>query len=386
MELRVDGESVTIGADATILDACDAAGRYVPRLCHYPGFACCATRCVGADATAGSGAEDVAESVAGRELGPWTECGLCAVRLADGSEALACATTAAPGMVITTDDPALRAARLERLAPIIARHPHSCLSCPDRDGCSRDECTYGIPPQARCCAELGRCELGKVVAFVDAGLVLPRRPVTVSRDAVTEGRIRREMGLCVGCGRCVRVCESAPEAGRALEMTIGADVNGVTAAAARPKKDSLRASGCTFCGQCVLVCPAGALTAPGVTGARWLEGRRERSRLATSVLPPERRRPFTRDAVATAPDEAGVLQLLDRAGQVLRISGVADLRLALTEALADPASAETAFFQVDLDPLYTQRESELLARYAQEKGHLPPGNVVDDDLFADDPA
>jgi predicted molibdopterin-dependent oxidoreductase YjgC len=364
---------VTVGAGASILDACDTAGRYVPRLCHYPGFSC---RC-------GASAEN------GWDL--WDECGLCVVRLGDGSEVLACATAAIPGLEVVTDDPALRAARLQRLAPILARHPHVCLTCPDSDGCSRDECTYGNPPEARCCAEFGRCELGKVVGFVDAAGSLPRWAVTAARAAVTEGRIRREIGLCVGCGRCVRVCETAPQAGRILEMT-AADVEAGDGAleslrprvVARPKEGTLRESGCTFCGLCVVVCPTGALIAPGEAGARWLAGRREKSAMVAPVLPPADRSLFTGQVVGAVLARAGVVRLLDREGEVLRISGVADARGALTEALTDPDCAEAAYFQVEYDDLYTQRESELLARYAQERGHLPPGNVVDDDLFTDD--
>ena len=225
------------------------------------------------------------------------ECGLCLVRLGDGSIALACATSPAPGLEVITDDPELRVLRLARLAAILAEHPHICLSCPDRDGCTRDECTYGNPPEARCCGELGRCELGIVVAFVDPAVALRRTGPTVSRDTVVEGRIRREPGLCIGCGRCVAVCEKLPEAGRALEMApapVGSARSAEAGAgpalrmAARPKCETLRASGCTFCGRCVLVCPTGALTAPGDEGARWLVGRRERSGLAAPVLPPDR--------------------------------------------------------------------------------------------------
>ena len=370
MHLRIDGEAVAVPGGSSILDACDAAGRYVPRLCHYPGLS--------------------RPWAAAEGGGPalWDECGLCVIRSGDGSEVLACATAAAPGMEIVTDDPELRAIRLGRLASILAAHPHICLSCPDRDGCSRDVCTYGNAPEARCCAEFGRCELGALVGFVDAALALPRRAVTVSRDAVTEGRIRREMGLCIGCGRCVQICDEAPEAGRALEMGAG-DVPATGAQerprpVARPKKGTLRASGCTFCGLCVSACPAGALSTPGGAGARRPGRRRAGSRPATPVLPPVGREPLTEQAVGAVPSKAGVLHLLDGAGRVLRITGAADVRRALTEALAGQARGEAAYFRVELDDLYTQRESELLARYAQQNGHLPPGNEVDDDLFGDD--
>jgi ferredoxin len=207
-----------------------------------------------------------------------------------------------------------------------------------------------------------------------------------------EGRIRRESGLCVGCGRCVRVCEDSPDAGRALKMA-PAPVPGarstcdeavVSAVVALPKQGTLRASGCTFCGQCVLVCPAGALTAPGEAGTLWLAARRERSGLAAPVLPPEERQTFTGESVAAAPCEAGVFRLFDRQGTVLRISGVADLRRGLIEALADPASEAAVWFQVESDSLFTQRESELLAQYSRDQGHLPPGNDLGDELFGDD--
>ncbi len=101
------------------------------------------------------------------------------------------------------------------------------------------------------------------------------------------------------------------------------------------------------------------------------------------MLPPEEKKAFTPAGMEDVPQEAGVFQLIDQNGQVLRISGVADLRRGLAQALADSDCPDAAYFRVEVDPLYTQRESEVLARYAQEHGQLPPGNGADDDLFDD---
>ena len=363
MRVCIDGETVEVQAGATIMDACDAAGRYVSRLCYYPGLGCAGCGPATAEGTAAVAA---------------AECGLCAVELSDGSTVPACSTAVVPGMDVITDSPPLRAERLERLGSILAGHPGVCLACPDAEGCSRDECTYGNPPESRCCGEFGRCELGKLVAWIGAAASLPRRPVTVDREAITEGRIQREPGLCVGCGRCVRACATLDGAGNVLELRDGG-LGG--SAVVHPKNGTLRSSGCTFCGQCVLVCPAGALTAPGERGAVWLEGRRERSLLRDPVLPPVDRKQFTLETVRAVPAAPGVFQLQDRDGATLLIKGAADLRSALLDALDDASWAAACQFTIDFDPMFTQRESELLARYAQEHGGLPAGNDLDDDLF-----
>jgi len=371
IELQVDGAVVVVEKGASLLEACDVAGRYVPRLCAYPGVG----RCVADGLTA-------------------AECGLCVVRVERGrspegpapAEAgalvLACCAEANPGDRVCTDDPAVRSLRLERLALILDRHPHICLSCPDRSGCARNECTYGHPLEARCCDEFGRCELGRLIDFIDPGLVLPRRPLSVVRAVIIEGRIRREPALCIGCGRCVRFCRTSPPAGRALELAPVEPGRW----AARPRADTLRESGCTYCGLCVMVCPAGALTAAGEAGASWLERRRAKHEPAAPVLPPVTARILIPDDLQSVPAGPGLLTLYDREARILRICGVADLRQGLKAALGEPASADAVFCQIAQDPLYTQRETEALAQYIREHGLLPVGNDLGDELFDDDSA
>ncbi len=354
--IEVDGAVVTVAAGATLLEACDAAGSYVPRLCWYPGLGCPAC-------TEGGG----------------TECGLCAVSLGEGSVVFACCAEAHEGSRVVTDDPELRALRLERLGAILARHPHICLSCPDRDGCSRNECTYGHPPEARCCDRFGSCELGRLVEYVDAGVTLRRRAVSAPRAAVTEGRIRREPGLCVGCGRCIRMCAVSPEAGRVLIA-----VDGENRPVAQPRVGNLRESGCTFCGLCVMVCPTGALTAPGEAGVRWLAGRREKHSPAAPTLPPRTRMMAIPADLSAVPCGSGLFRLLDQNERVLLISGVADLRSGVSAALGEAGGEQAAFLELELESLYTQRETEALAQYVREHGYLPSGNDLGDDLFGED--
>jgi len=232
--------------------------------------------------------------------------------------------------------------------------------------------------EARCCDELGHCEFDRLVGYLDPEKRLARRAVAAPRTATQEGAIRREPGLCLGCGRCVAICSTSPEAADVLEMR---EENGLWTA--WPKKGGLRGSGCSFCGQCVLVCPAGAITAPGPEGRKWLENRRKRYPHLAPVLPPLPWASLEQATLLMVPSRPGVFQLADASGQVVRISGCADLREGLHQTLVASESA-ALWFRYEMAPLYTERETELLALFAQEHGHLPSQNDLDDDLFADD--
>jgi hypothetical protein len=88
--------------------------------------------------------------------------------------------------------------------------------------------------------------------------------------------------------------------------------------------------------------------------------------------------------LAAIPAISGVFMLADASGRVLLISGVDDLARGIATALAEPGSAGAESFLLEPAPLFSQRESELLARFARQHGHLPPGNDLGDELFAND--
>ncbi|MHB1343228.1 MAG: 2Fe-2S iron-sulfur cluster-binding protein [Thermoleophilia bacterium] len=380
--LTIDGAGATVPAGSSIMDACDLAGVYVPRLCAYPG------------------------------LQPLGDCGLCFVKVDGGAARRACSVTVAPGMVVDTRDDEARGFRLGSMKTILGDHPHVCLSCPQRDGCDRIECLYGEPVAARCCGAFGHCEIGAVAAFVGALDSAPGYAHRSLGGPVVDHTIRRDLDLCIGCGRCVAACDALEEAGSALTLVETRTLAGVAgkgtlaggedarAAEAEvgwepasylgrnvavPKEADLRSSGCTFCGACVLVCPSGALTAvKGGRGAAWLAKRRERSTLQAPVLPPDQRVAFSSTGIASAPARPGVIRLFSSTGELLQVSGVMNMAEAVRDAARGPLAAEVHSFDFEAEPLYTQRESELLSRHLQEYGGLPRGNEVLGGLFDDD--
>lgn len=365
LSLTIDGRAVEVPARGSVMDACDLAGIYVPRLCAYPG------------------------------LEPLGDCGLCFVGI-DGEARRSCSVKAKAGMSVSTTDEQARGFRRSSMEAILGDHPHVCLTCPQRDGCARVDCVYGNPPEERCCEQFDRCEIAKVAAYAGA---LGKAPSYQHRalPETTDQNITRRLDLCVGCGRCVSACDSLEEAGAALQLVdtaslIPASV-GVSEAwepksylgrhVAVPKAETLRESDCTFCGACILVCPTGALTASGERGAGWLSKRRARSTLAPVVLPSDQWLRFDDDALAQVRSREGVFRLLDGEGAVLQISGVPQLQAGLHEALSGNLAADVAFFTYEESAMYTQRESEMLAQYLQEHGEMPRGNDIVGDLLDD---
>ena len=388
----IDHEEIEVPSGCSILDACDRAGVYVPRLCAYPG------------------------------LDPLGDCGLCFVKVDGVAARRACSVTVAPGMRVDTRDQEALGFRTGSMKAILGDHPHVCLTCPERDGCSRDECTYGEPLEARCCEEFGRCEIAKVALFVGALESAPAYEHRSLGGPVIDHNVRRHLDLCIGCGRCVAACDSLEEGGSALKLVEirilraegegareGEDNRGgegdrvsegdggrhgavvewgsssyLGRRVAVPKESDLRASGCTFCGACIMVCPSGALTAEGSRGSTWLAKRKERSTLRAPVLPPEERLPYGEEALACVPAEAGVFRLYSASGERLQISGVVDLARGLRDAAGGSFGGEIHSFDFEVEPMYTQRESEYLVRHLREHGRMPRGNDVLGGLFDDD--
>ena len=236
IKLTIDGKEFEAPAGASLLNAVIAAGVYVPHLCSHPELPPACRR------------------------GEGGGCNLCAVEtsLRPGKVTHACKIEVTEGMSVRTESPLIRIGRQSALAKILANHPHVCLTCPERNMCNREECSYGHPPEARCCEQFSNCELRRIADFVgirDNTPVYQTAALPVIKD---EPLFDRDYNLCIDCRRCITVCNDIRGVGclelKTVETPQGPRTYVGTIAA------TLLDSGCKFCRSCVAVCPTGALT------------------------------------------------------------------------------------------------------------------------------
>jgi formate dehydrogenase beta subunit len=233
LSLTIDGKNVEVEKGATVLQAAQHAGIYIPTLCYHP------------------------------NLQPYGGCRLCIVEI-ENMRGLptACTTPAAEGMKVTTVSPQLQELRRSFLQLILTEHPNACLTCHRRERCGPyDICLRHVAVTERCvnCPSNRQCELQRLVDYIGIEEVtLPYHYRSLPVDFTREPLIQRDYNLCVLCGRCVQMCTDVRGIGAIGFSRRGYDTV-VGTAFDRPLQDS----GCRFCGACVEVCPTGALMDTG---------------------------------------------------------------------------------------------------------------------------
>jgi NADPH-dependent glutamate synthase beta subunit-like oxidoreductase len=233
VELTIDGKAVEAPAGASVLNAATVAGVYIPALCAHPDLPPAVQRGAGSSG-----------------------CNLCLVEI-EGETGLrkACSLTVQAGMVVRTSSTEIQKQRQGHLAKILGTHPHVCLTCPQREGCSRTQCSYGNPPDTRCCSIFNSCELRKISDYVGIPNNTPAYKPIQLPVVKNEPFFDRDYNLCIDCRRCLTACNDIRGVG-CLGVKTAPDGRTYVATI----KDTLIDSGCKFCQACVTVCPTGALT------------------------------------------------------------------------------------------------------------------------------
>ena len=162
-------------------------------------------------------------------------CRICVVEV-EGRRNLApaCCTTVAPGMVVRTNTPRVLNSRKTVLELILSDHPKDCLICPKSGKCDLQDLAV-------------RFGIREVHSVENAEISTYRKDASPS--------LLRDMDKCVMCRRCETICNDVQSVG-----ALSAINRGFFSVVAPAFEQDIIDSPCTFCGQCVAVCPTGALT------------------------------------------------------------------------------------------------------------------------------
>lgn len=210
IKLTVNGRSVELNDDSTLLDAASEAGVYIPTLCYHPRLPCHAV------------------------------CRLCLVNVEGCARPQpACVTKAKEGDVVETDSKDLQEFRNADVEWLLARHPNDCMRC----------------------EVSGSCKLQSFVSenqLEDRWEKVPIGSVEHPEHSLTDHTspsIWRDLSKCIECGLCVEACGDAGQ----QQYVIGFAERGSDRLPVTVFDQSLADTKCISCGQCTLVCPVGAL-------------------------------------------------------------------------------------------------------------------------------
>ena len=204
VNIKIEGKSYQVDSSLTVLEACRECGYNVPSLCSFMDGRC---------------------SLA--------SCRVCLVEVKGARGLVAsCAYPVNEGMEIVISSPKAMEARRTSVELLLSNHRKNCLQCEKN----------------------GQCELLEVARMVGArdgkyiGEMTPRQV-----DELAPGLVR-DSAKCILCGRCIETCKALQGIG-----ILGFENRGFKTVVSPAQGRSFAKSPCMQCGQCVLVCPTGAL-------------------------------------------------------------------------------------------------------------------------------
>ena len=214
VNIKINGKAIAAEKGATILEAARSAGIQIPTLCYL------------------------------KEINAIGACRICVVEVKGARTLVAsCVFPVGEGMEVFTSSPAVLNARKLTLELILSTHKRECLSC----------------------VRSGNCELQKLCKDfrVDDESrfdgVNPEYPVDD-----TSVHMRRDDNKCILCRRCVAACSHWQSV-----SVIGANDRGFKTHIGCAFDEDLGNVACVSCGQCIVVCPTGAIYEKDETDKVW---------------------------------------------------------------------------------------------------------------------
>ncbi len=202
IKLTINGIPCEAPEGSTILQAAKLNGIHIPTLCYLEG------------------------------IHKFGTCRVCVVEV-EGARNLqaSCMVAAQEGMVVHTNTQRVREARKVMYQLLVSDHNQDCLACSRNQDCELQA-------------------LGRELGVVDNPYLGAKNEQGID---VSES-ITRDMTKCILCRRCVSACNAIQHAG-----VLNAENRGFATTISPAANLPLGSSDCTFCGQCTVVCPVGAL-------------------------------------------------------------------------------------------------------------------------------
>lgn len=203
--LFIDNREVEFTNEKTVLEVAKNAGIEIPTFCHRP------------------------------DLTQFGACRMCVVEVEGRGVQASCTMPPRAGLKIHTNSVKIRKIRKTILELLLATHNRECLLC----------------------SKSGSCELQKYA--LEYGITeIPYEKIKeedMLKKDISSVSVSRDPSKCILCGACVRACNEFQGIG-ALGFADRGSNTKVQPVMGKPLKDV----DCVNCGQCVSVCPTGALT------------------------------------------------------------------------------------------------------------------------------